>query len=111
MIPLKTNRLILIWLCIYPTDANTSQGKRIAHILFSVSIFAVNLIGIISNGWYFIRYKSVSLEDALFALITIIGTVNAAYINVITFYLRHKIVRLFEILDQFYESCKHLPQF
>lgn len=108
MIPLNTNRQMLTWLCIYPTDENESQSKKLMYILFSVVVFASNLFGMAASGCYFLRYKSDSLEDSLFALVTMIGTANVAYINGITFYLRHSIVGLFKALGIFYNERKRV---
>lgn len=98
MIPLETNRRLLTWLCIYPTVRNCGQWKKCLYIVFSVSIFGFNLFAVATSGVYFMRHKSISLEDVLFALIQTIGSANVAFINIITFCLRHKIVGLFEML-------------
>lgn len=108
MIPLNTNRQMLTWLCIYPSAENESRSKKMVYIIFSVFIFASNLFGMATSGCYFLRNKSESLEDSLFALITTIGTANVAYINGITFYLRHSIAGLFKALGNFHKECKRV---
>lgn len=46
MIPLKTNRRVLIWLCGSTPEKGTDWKMKIAHIIFSLTILAINLIAL-----------------------------------------------------------------
>lgn len=104
MIALKSNRRVLIWLCIYPADENTSELQKRAHIAFSVFVFGLNLFACGASAVYFIKYASDDLESSLLALSQMSGCINALYINIITFFYRHKITAVIDSLSDIYKS-------
>lgn len=111
MRPLELNRRILIWMCVYPCDENTTRWKRLAYILFSILIFVLNAIGLIFSTAYFIKYVSIDLEQSLFALLQAVGEANMVYILIITFILRHKITAMLKSLSKIYDMCKEDAHF
>lgn len=110
MQPLETNCRILVWMCVYPCDENTTIWMRSAHILFSVFIFVMNTTGFVFSGAYFVKYVSIDLEQSLFALLQTVGEANMLYILAITFILRHKITAMMRSLSRIYDMCKNTTE-
>lgn len=105
MIPLKTNRRVLIWFCVHPPAEETSKQKRLAYAVFTIFTLTINLLSTAADAAYFYRFMSIDLEDSLMALLQLFGNATMAYVIVAMFVLRHKIHTIFNNLSQIYEAC------
>lgn len=108
MVPLKANRRVLAWFCVYPPEENASKWKKRAYISFAVYAVAINLITCASDAAFFFKFVSVDLKRALMALLQLSGNANMAYQITISFLLRAKIVTFIESLTTIYETSKTL---
>lgn len=108
MIPLKTNRLILTWLCVYQND-DMQSGKReqLMHCAFALSILCMHIIGFVASAAYFVKFFTIDFEESLFALLQMCGTANMIYITMITFMLRHQITDIFITISAIYAECEY----
>lgn len=99
MEPLKTNKLLLMWLSMCAPDKFTSKHIRIAYVGVASTIFALNLFSLISNT-FFVIFDITDLRGGLFTFMTINGYLLMIYILINAFVLRHKINELFEKLSE-----------
>lgn len=106
MKPIKTNQQVLTWLCVCQADETISKRKRMAHIFFASFIFSANFILIPISVAYFLRFVSVDLEQALYALFQLSGMLGMTYMMIAAFILRHEINDLFGKLADIYNNCK-----
>lgn len=106
MIPLKTNRRVLTWLCVYTIGKNTTKWQKMFYVGFTIFVFVCNIFSFGVSGTFFVRHVSVNIEKSLFSLIQIIGTLNMNYIVIITLLKRHKISAIFVSLTKIYEASK-----
>lgn len=104
MIPLKTNRHVLTWLCVFPPEEGTTKKKRIAHVVFSLTIFGINAGSFFVSLAYFMKYMSIDLEQSIFAIVQMLGEVNMTYISVITFILRDEVSATYKSLSKIYKE-------
>lgn len=111
VIPLKTNRWILTWLCVFPPEKNTSKWKKLAHIAFSLTVFIINAGSFFGSLAFFLKYMSVDLEQCIFALVQMIGEVNMSYVSIITFIQRDKIKAIYDDLSRIYRARKSSIRF
>lgn len=111
MIPLKTNRRVLQWFCVYPANESDSLWIRFAYICFALFMLAINIIVIVVSITFFIRFASTNLEEALFTVIQLAGIVTMTYVMIITFFQRFKIIGIFKSLENIYKICKSRFQF
>lgn len=107
MEPLSTNQRVLRWLCICPATKNTSESIKWARVLFSWTIFTLNLFAFVLPVLFFVKFISTDLESCLYALFQIPTTGNIVYMTIIAFFLRHKITAVFENLSIIYAASKN----
>lgn len=108
MEPLKTNRQVLIWLCICPPKKDTRLNDKWCHAIFSWIIFTLNFCACLLPVLFFIKCISTDLESSLFALFQIFATANVIYMTIILFFYREKITAIFEGLSIIYAASKHI---
>lgn len=108
MVPLKANRRVLAWFCVYPPEENASKWKKRAYISFAVYAVAINLITCASDAAFFFKFVSIDLEKALMALLQLFGNATMAYQITITFVLREKIVASIKSLITIYDTSKSI---
>lgn len=108
MVPLKTNRRVLTWLCIYPATEGTSKWSELAHNIFTTSVFAYNLVAIsISIG----SFSSDDMEQFIFTVVHFVAELNSTYIFATTLILRHKITGMINHLIKIYQKRKIFHSF
>lgn len=107
MLPLETNRRVLIWLCVFPPERYTSKWKKLAHVLFSLTILGINAGSFFGSLTFFLKYMHDDMEKSLFALVQMFGEVNMSYISIITFIQRHKILATYNSLTKIYRTRKN----
>lgn len=106
MIPLKCNRIVLTWLCVYPPDEGSSDWTKRAQKIFTIFVFIYNILAfsvtIFTLAWYIERDP----EKAIFVIIQTAGGINMVSVPIIITVLRRKITAMINHLDQIYEICK-----
>lgn len=103
MIPLESNRRVLMWLCIYPAAEGTSSWMKLAHNVFALSVFAYNLIAISIS----IRsLNSHDMEQVIFTVVHFVAELDSIYIFATTHILRHKITGMINHLIEIYRNRK-----
>lgn len=106
IIPLKTNRLVLTWFCVYPPEQNTNKWKKLAYAIFALSLLVDSFLISFSSIASILAYISTDFEESLFALMQLFAGSVMIYVVVITFFLRHKIVAICDSLTRIYEASK-----
>lgn len=106
MRPLETNKVMLKWLYLYPTDESTSVWRKLAYLCFSLNIFGSLICTVIASVPFVIKYKSTDLENCLFALSQMFACSNMSYMVMIAFFMRHKIADVYKHLAMIYDASK-----
>lgn len=106
MRPLVTNQRVLMWLCVCPPDELTKKWQKRVYIIFSVSVFLANLIGLAASLAYFYQFLSIDLEKSLCTVSQIAATISTVYAGIYLFLSRHKITKLFAKLLEIYKQSK-----
>lgn len=109
-LPLSTNRRVLSWLCVYPTDATASKWLKLAHIIIGVILFAGPAIVTVGSFFWIMKFISIDLEIALFGLLEFVAFVNVVYSHMMAFYYRREIFEMLQDLSKIYEECKFLTE-
>lgn len=107
MVPLKTNRRVLTWLCVYPDDESANKRWKLAYIIFSCVVLETSLFSIGASVAFLLNYGAVDAEQSLFAFVQIVGIMSMVYVTVITHFQRHRITALFDDLTEFYGMRKN----
>lgn len=107
---LKSNKLVLRWLCVCPAVENTSIWRKLAHIAFTL----LNILCIFTSVWasvnFFLKYVSSNLELALNAIWQIGALSSLLYFLAVAYLTRQKFMRMFETLDQIYDQSMDFSQ-
>lgn len=111
MNPLSLNRKILIWLSVCPTEGNENDRQKIKCNAFTCIIILESILAVIASVIYFLKYKSIHLESALYAFSVIVAVLGTLYIVSIALFTRRKITLIFSNLSQLYDSSKNLRFF
>lgn len=106
MIPLRTNRRVLTWFCVYPPEENATKWQKRAYIAFAVYALTLNSVSCVSDAAFFFKFVSTDLEKSLMALLQLFGNATMVYALSITFLLRKKFVAIIESLTTIYETSK-----
>lgn len=102
MRPLVTSQNVLTWLCVFATKSN----KKYFYIAITFLVIILILSGIFTSFTYLWKYISVDLDSSLYALFQVAGYSSAFYSTVVTAYMRHEIVAIFEKLSNIYKTSK-----
>lgn len=108
MVPLKTNRHVLTWLCLYQNDEKLQKREKLKHYTFALVHFALNVIGFTASATYFVKFVIGNFEESLFALAQSFGEANMIYITIINFMLRQKITNIFKAISSIHNDCKRI---
>lgn len=107
MVPLQTNKEILMLVSIYPAEPeSTNKWKRIARILFPMLCLAVGIFSIAAHIAFIFAYISTNLTDCLFAFMLVSSLLDPVYTMLIGYINRQKIFSIFEDLSKIYEASK-----
>lgn len=109
--PLKTNRKLLILLCVCPPAKSISKWKRFGCALFTIVIIASNLCGLIASSSFFIKFVSSDLEMSLHALLQMCACTSAIYMHIIGIISNNRINDIFENLNKIYVEGKNWSKF
>lgn len=106
MKPLATNRQVLTWLCICPSDQNTSALKKTFFTILALVSFALVFSFLVSSIVFFLKNVSIDLENGLYALVQIACSFDSVYMFAVVFISRKKINRFLQTLVTIYEESK-----
>lgn len=106
MEPLEINRQILTWLCLYSWDESTSKKKKVAIIIFTLSVFIANLCGVVASIVFFKRAFSVDMESCLYSIYQIAAFSNCIYVMIVAFFLRNRISDIFRRISDIQHTSK-----
>lgn len=111
MQPLKTNRRILVWLCLCSESETRSKFQKSLSVLLTSIVVASFVVGLISSVTYLWRFLSIDLQGSLFALYQTVGFFDILYAFIVMFISRHKIEAIFNNLEQIYRDCEFLGDY
>lgn len=104
---LETNRQVLIWLNVLPTDPATLERKKRAQQVFGPLVFFINCSGFaVDIAVLVISFSEHDLETFLFGLFQTIATINTLYMIIVAFILRDKLANFFAKLTNIYTKRK-----
>lgn len=106
MNPLKTNQLILTWFGASPSHESLSKWIRIARCMFTLSVIIANFLSVFAGVLFILKFISINLEEAIFALFHTIAYSNMLYQSVMIVVLRRKLTTIFEHLSKIYDKSK-----
>lgn len=106
MMPLETNRRILILFCLYPFDKNTRPHLKLLYTIFSLSIFLINVCALVSSTVFFFKFLSINLEESFYSLFQITGIFGVICLVINAYFSRNKILEIFNGLTDIYDACK-----
>lgn len=101
---LKTNRRILTWFCVYPADKNVSQLQKFVFAVYTVSVSVANISGLIAGIAFLISTDDV--EKRLSVVVQIVALANMSYSAIVSYFVRHKITAMIDILIEIYNTSK-----
>lgn len=105
--PLKTNRRVLMWLCVWPPAKEISLSKKIGYIIFALNVFGFTLIPVILDIYLLmLSLRTGELETSFQAIYQMSVSANTAYACVLIFVLRTKIDDIFEKLIELHDARK-----
>lgn len=104
--PLATNQRVLTWLCVYPAEKTTCKFKQMAYIFFSFVVFSGILSSLIASVAYFMKFVSIDLEVALYAVSQIAAAASVLYAIAMTYLSRRGITAIFQKLNEIYDQSK-----
>lgn len=106
MEPLKTTKWLLTWLCMCPTNESSSLKMKFAYVGFTSTIFVINLLSMVSNMIFFMKFVSTDFKAALFAFMTLYGHFAMCYTLINAFRKQCKVNKLFEKLSEICRESK-----
>lgn len=105
LVPLKTTRLLLTWLRIYPAEIYASKWQQRAHKIFCACNFAFLTLLTCTASIHFIKSLD-DPEEIVFMVLEITGIVNSLYIMTTLFIRRDAVTQMLDNLVEIYETCK-----
>lgn len=106
MIPLETNRRVLLWMCVYQSDEKITWQNRCAHCSFTAFILFGNFISILFSLAFIIENIATNFEESLFAVLQIFAPASVLYITIIILILREEITDIFKTISMIHETCE-----
>lgn len=107
MKPLVTAQRMLTWLSVFPIDENVSLKKRLAYTSFTTIILTGLLGAVVSGSVYFMKYQSIDLQQALYAVLHLTLVTQALYMYAIIYRMRYKTKMAFQHLTNIYNQRKY----
>lgn len=106
MNPLKTNKLVLTWFCVYPAEENESSIVTFARVLFSLGIVFGMVSAFIGSVVFFYRFILIDLESSLGALFQISAYLSTIYMIGVSAFMRRRLVAIIDELEMIYKASK-----
>lgn len=107
MTPLATNQLFLKWMYAFPSDESASILKKILYFVFPLSLIMAHFGAVAAGGCYMLKFLSVDLEEAIYALYHTICFLNMLYQSIAIVFLRGKLITIFKSLTIIYNESKN----
>lgn len=102
IIPLKTTRKVLTWICVHPVDEAVSNRTKMGYAFFSITLFIINMNGLVASAAYLLKFISTDLESALYSAFQVDTLTATAYSNIVVLVSRSKFVAIFDELDNIF---------
>lgn len=106
MEPLVTNKRFLILFSGYNSKGSMPKWRQRSNAIFTFSVFAAIIYGIIVSAAFFWKYVSINLERSLYAILQISAMGSAAYNIVFVFFSRHRITAVLDDLTEIYRESQ-----
>lgn len=106
MIPLKTNRQVLTWLCVCRPPKTTSEWKKRIFIVFGTAVFVSNIASLILDIIFLSKTIKVDLGESYYIMFQIGASSNRTNALIIGIFIRGKINALFDNLTDIYDARK-----
>lgn len=103
IIPLKMHQQVWTWVGVYPVDENSNKWKIFAIYLFTFAILMAHLSLIIASIVFIMQ---ADYEGTLHAISLVTMIIATAYVLIIAFIKRHKVVVIFDMLPEIHLRCK-----
>lgn len=106
MNPMPINRLVLIWLYMYPPKENVSRSKTFASICFT-SVVCITLGGcVLSSIAFILRFIMTDLKNTLYATFPTIACSGLVYVHIVAIHSRQNIFDMFKKLSKIYQTSE-----
>lgn len=107
MEPLKTNRKVMIWLCMCPAEASSSKWNKIAYKAHVALQLIFYFCGVIATLAFALKFVQTDLEKSILAIFSTAGFISSSYVIISGITLRHKIEGIFKHLSTIYKTSKY----
>lgn len=104
--PLETNKKMLTRFCLLPADEASTSTMKWMRGAVAFGAISFLLAGQISFATFFLKFVSVDLETALFAIWQLSGFSTLLYMILNMFLMRSKIKSTYEMLSNIYRTSK-----
>lgn len=111
MKPLETNQRVLRWFCILPSHEPASKWQKIVYITLTPTTIIAMVSIVTASAFFLLKYISIDLEMALYALFQISTCGSLLYACVVVFYSKHRIPIVFDHLADIYHSSEKIGFF
>lgn len=106
MQPLVTIKRILMWMCMTPPEASTSEWRKKQYFVFAHTVLFLFLFMLMAHVAYVVKFFATDLPGCLFAFMSVCGFGGIIYIMISAFIMRQKINGVFDHLTEIYENSK-----
>lgn len=110
MVPLNTNRKILMWFLIFPREKNTPSLIAFGQYTFAVLCFIVTTTCFFASVIFVNRHIHTDLDSSLFGVLQVSALFSAVFMQVCAHIFRPKIIAMIECFTLFYKSRRFLFQ-
>lgn len=107
MVPMEMYQRAWTWLCVYPINGNSNTWLKFARIFFTTFTYVAHLSLVAASIAFIIHFASIDLEGCLHSLFHITDHTGLLYALVVGLVLRHKIVVIFEKLQEIHNKSKN----
>lgn len=91
------------WVGVCPIAENSDKWKKFAIPLFAFAVLAAHLSLIIASVMFAMH---ANYENALHSISLFTMIIASAYVLIVAFAQRHKVIRLFDMLSDIHRKCK-----
>lgn len=92
---------------LYPTGERIFGCKHLLRLLFSVIIFQFECVGVFSSLFFIATHIENDVKRAINCTLQIAALSSAAYIMMLGFILRSKIIKIFGAFEKINEDSKY----
>lgn len=106
MKPLASTQLMMTWLSMCSVDESTTSRQRTGYIAHTLFVLIVNVINIVGNLAYCLKFISIEFDGAIFAFMVVIGEFGVIYFMIVGILLRQQMDSIFTSLSTIYNRSK-----